>query len=99
MGGDTQKHPPKKKCVRELLTSEQVQLSLSGVEVYSLVVAFQMWKATSCSGKLGTTKSVAEMTARKLHKALVACPHTYTLLDQGWNLERTDSETQTGDKM
>jgi hypothetical protein len=71
---------------------------LSGLEIYSLIVAVQMWKAASYNGKLTGTLILAELTARKLHKELVPCPDVYTILDQGWNLEsKPDSITETND--
>jgi hypothetical protein len=93
------KLPDEEKVTHELHDLEQVQLFLSGLEVYSLIVAVQIWKATSC-GKLDKTMKVAELTARKLHKAFIPCPNVYTLLDQGWNLEsKPDSTTKTNDTL
>ena len=92
------KLPDEQKVKHELYDLEQVQLCLSGLEIYLLIVAVQMWKAAFGGGKLTETLISAELTAKKLHKELVPCPNVYTLLDQGWNLEsKPDSLTETND--
>ena len=93
-----EKLPSEEKVRHELHDLEQVQLSLDGWELYSLIVATQMWKATSC-GQLDKTMYLAELAARKLHKALIVCPNAYTFLDQGWTFKKPDLGTQTNDTL
>jgi hypothetical protein len=76
---------PYEEGARELGALKTVEISLSGWAVYSLVVAVQRLKIESCAD-IGKTLDIAELTAKKLHKTLIPCPHVYTLLDQGWHL-------------
>jgi hypothetical protein len=83
---------PHEQGARELQTLEQVEISLSGWEIYSLIVAVQRLKTGSCAD-VGKTLHIAELTARKLHKTLIPCPHVYTLLDQGWHLGESEPDS------
>ncbi len=74
---------------RELQAFKSVEISLSGWEVFSLVVAVQQLKTGFCAD-IGKTLDIAELTARKLHKILIPCPHVYTLLDRGWHLGESE---------
>jgi hypothetical protein len=88
---------PHEQGARELGTLETVEISLSGWEVYSLIVAVQRLKSAS-GADIGKTLHIAELTARKLHKTLIPCPHVYTLLDQGWHLGESElNSTQSND--
>jgi hypothetical protein len=79
------------KSIEELENSKsvKVEIEVSTWEAYSLIVAFQLFKAKGSN--LLKVLSWGEMAARKLHRVLGhSCPRTYILLDNGWNL--TESE-------
>lgn len=80
---------------RELRNLKQVEISLSGWEVYSLIAAVQLLKTTSRADSIGKTMNIAQVAARKLHRKLVPCHNVYTLLDQGWELGATEPDLTT----
>jgi len=75
------------KYIEELRESKSVkiELELSAFEAYSLIVAFQLFKAKG--SKLQNVLIAGEVAARKLHRLLCdSCPRSYIFLDNGWNL-------------
>lgn len=71
----------------ELRNLKNVEICLSGHEIYSLIVAAQLFQSDSAD--LDVAKAQAKTAARKLHKKLACCPKLYNFLDQGWVLKET----------
>ena len=81
------------KSIEELEKAQGVKLEieLSVFEAYSLIVAFQLFKAKGSN--LLKVMSVGELAARTLHMLLKdPCPRTYILLDNGWNFPESKPE-------
>jgi hypothetical protein len=77
----------REKSIEELRESQSIKLEieLSAFEAYSLIVAFQLFRAKD--NKLQSVVMAGETAARRLHKLLLdSCPRTYILLNNGWNL-------------
>jgi len=74
------------KVIKELENAKSVKLEIevSAWEAYSLIVAFQLFKAKG--NNLQNVLTVGEVAARRLHRLLIeSCPRSYVLLDNGWN--------------
>jgi hypothetical protein len=87
--------PENQEITREVSDLKQVQIHLSGWEVYSLIAAVQSLKARN--PKFIKIMTTAEVAARKLHQEFLRCPNTYTLLDQGWDLTKLDLPSKKND--
>jgi hypothetical protein len=65
--------------------SVKLEIELSVFEAYSLIVAFQLFRAKDSN--LQSVLMAGEVAARRLHRLLGdSCPRTYILLNNGWNL-------------
>jgi hypothetical protein len=74
------------KSIEELreFKSIKLEIELSAFEAYSLIVAFQLFRAKD--SKLQSVVMAGEAAARRLHRLLGdSCPRTYILLNNGWN--------------
>jgi len=73
------------KAVKELENAKSVKLEIemSAQEAYSLIVAFQLFKAKG--NNLQKTVIVGEVAARQLDRSLIEpCPSIYQILENGW---------------
>jgi len=84
------------KSIEELRAFKNVKLEieLSVSEAYSLIVAFQLFKAKGIN--LQSVSRAGEVAARRLHRLLGdSCPRTYIFLDNGWDFPESKPEKLT----
>lgn len=90
--------PDFKEGARELANLKNLQISLNGYEVHALVLAAQLLQISPHAKGLGPVPQAALLAGKKLQRLLLTSPHSYALLERGWDLvepedsinERTD---------
>jgi hypothetical protein len=85
--------PDLKESARELANLKSLQIFLNGYEVHALVVAAQLLQTSAYAKDLGPATKVALLAGRKLQRLLLMSPHSYALLQRGWDLAEPEDST------
>ncbi|MEG4459225.1 hypothetical protein [Microcoleus sp. N9_A1] len=91
------KEPDLKESARELANFENLQLPssgyLSGYEIHALIVAAQMLQISPQAENLGPVTKAALLGGMKLQRLFLTSPHSFALLNQGWDLMEPEKIT------
>ena len=82
--------PDLKEAARELANLKSLQLPLngylSGYEIHALIVASQMLQISPQAKNLGPATKAALLGGMKLQRLFLTSPHSFALLNRGWDL-------------
>ncbi|MEG4459249.1 hypothetical protein [Microcoleus sp. N9_A1] len=94
---DSEEKPDLEQGARELANLKSMQIFLDGYEVHALIVATQLLQVSPQAKDLGLATKAALLAGRKLQRLFLASPHSYALLERGWDLMKPECDQSTVD--